>query len=190
MVLAPLSPTPFTYKAPAPLGSRPTVAALLAVKAVPHFPCCAIATPAPRDAAALACVCANAAAAYREGRWPRTVRTKRSGAVLEPANGAFDVTVAPGDGVQAAVDRCPPGGCVLLLPGTHEGPLVLPANKVVHVFGRGLATLRSAISDVLTSWAASSTVDGLLVRQEGEDEDDEGRGVRIRGGRLRLQVRR
>ena len=90
-----------------------------------------MATPAPRDAAALACVCANAAAAYREGRWPGAVRTKRSGAVLEPANGAFDVKVSPGTDVQAAVTACPPGGSVLLLPGKHAGPVVLPADKVL-----------------------------------------------------------
>ena len=52
--------------------------------------------------------------------------------MLEPANSAFDVTVAPGEGVQAAVDRCPAGGSVLLQPGTHEGPLVLSPDKRVR----------------------------------------------------------
>ena len=148
----------------------------------------------PRDAAALACVCANAAEAYRAGRWPRAVRTKRGGAVLEPASGAFDVTVAPGEGVQAAVDRCPAGGSVLLLPGTHEGPLALAAGQEVHVFGRGQATLRTAAGDALTSVAAKATVDGVAIRQEqvvgpGENiVEIDGCGVRIPGGALRLQA--
>ena len=144
----------------------------------------------PRDAAALACVCANAAAAYRGGRWPRAVRVKRSGAILEPASGAFDVTVAPGEGVQAAVDRCPRGGCVLLLPGTHEGPLVLAADQEVYLFGRGLAALRAAVGDVLTSWSATAMLVRLIVRQEGVlgGGGIDGCGVHIRGGALRLEA--
>ena len=148
----------------------------------------------PRDAAALACVLVNAAKAYREGRWPRAVRVKRSGAVLEPASGTFDVVVAPGQGVQAAVDACPRGGSVLLLPGTHEGPLVLSADQEVHVFGRGRATLRAAAgtASVLTSSAAKATADGLAVRREGqrlEGEVSEATcGVVIRGGALRIQA--
>ena len=120
----------------------------------------------PRDAAMLACTFSAAAAALRESRWPRFVRIGPSGTVLEPANGAFDVTVAPGEGVQAAVDRCPRGGCVLLLPGTHEGPLTLRANQEVHVFGRGQATLRTAGEDVLSVDSAIATVDGLTILQE------------------------
>ena len=146
--------------------------------------------PPPRDAASLACVSSKTAEAYRGGRWTRTVRIKNSGAVLEPASGAFDVTVAPGANVQAAVDRCPAGGCVLLLPGTHDGPLLLSAGKVVHVFGRARATLRAtaggSILDVLTSEAATSTVDGLILRQEATGPGNSF-GVAIRGGALRLQ---
>ena len=145
----------------------------------------------PRDAASLACVCSVTAAAYRESRWPRAVRTKRSGAVLEPVSGAFDVTVAPGEGVQAAVDRCPPGGCVLLLPGTHDGPLVLAVDQEVHVFGRGRATLRAAAETVFESKAALSTADGLLIRREAgagdEDIVDDAACAWIKGGALRLQ---
>ena len=135
-------------------------------------------------------MCSVTAAAHREGRWPRAVRTKRNGAVLEPSSGAFDVTVAPGEGVQAAVDACPPGGCVLLRPGTHEGPLVLKDGKVVHVFGRGQAALRMAAGTVVTSEAAISTLDGLIIRREAgeeEGEHDDDNCVCIMGGALRLQ---
>ena len=108
------------------------------------------------------------------------------GSVREPASGAFDVVVPPGRPVQAAVDRCPPGGSVLLLPGTHNGPLVLPPGKEVHVFGRGRATLWTADGAVFTSSTASATLDGLLLRREAGGGDDE--CVRIRCGRLRLQA--
>ena len=138
-----------------------------------------------RDAAAIACLCRAAAAAHPTSKWRSAVRAGPN-MVLEPASGTFDVTVAPGEDVQAAVDRCPPGGCVLLLPGTYDGPLVLAVGKVVHVFGRGRATLRTAEENVLTSSADASTVDGLILRREA------GGGanycVKINGGRLRLQA--
>ena len=106
--------------------------------------------------------------------------------VLEPASGTFDVTVPPGENVQAAVDVCPPGGSVLLLPGNHDGPLVLVADKVVHVFGRGRATLRTAAGVVFTSSAVASTVDGLILRREAGGEASY--CVLVKSGRLRLQA--
>ena len=72
----------------------------------------------------------------------RAARGGRRGEWVFPPD-AFDVTVAPGRDVQAAVKRCPRGGSVLLLPGVHEGPLDLTAGKTVHVFGRGRAVLRA-----------------------------------------------
>ena len=103
-----------------------------------------------RDAAALACMCKDAAAAAPKSKWHSAVRIGLGGFVLAPASGTFDVTVPPGEAVQAAVDRCPPGGCVLLLPGMHDGPLALEASKEVHVFGRGRATLRTMTGTVLS----------------------------------------
>ena len=109
------------------------------------------------------------------------------GTVREPASGAFDVTIKPGEPVQAAVDACPPGGCVLLLPGLHDGPLALPPGKEVHVFGRGLAKLRTRMGEVVTSESDVATIDGLIIRREaGGDSKDY--GVWIKGGRLRLQA--
>ena len=157
-----------------------------------------------------ACTSPAARAAYRQSRWFHKVRIGRSGAVLEPASGAFDVTVAPGEDVQAAVDACPAGGCVLLQPGTHEGPLVLTGDgprgggdeeggenweppaltvgKEVHVFGRGLATLRRAAGSVLISrGAVKATVDGLVLVQAAGVPFSHG-AVLIAGGALRLQT--
>ena len=111
------------------------------------------------------------------------------GTVREPISGAFDVTVVPGQLIQAAVDACPPGGSVLLLPGTHDGPLVLTAGKVVHVFGRGLATLRAATGTVVTSDSDESTLDGLVIRREaGGTSNDYNDCVWIKGGLLRMQA--
>ena len=138
-----------------------------------------------RDAAALACVCKAAAAAAQASKWRFAARIGRSGAVLEPASGAFDVTVAPGEGVQAAVERCPPGGSVLLLPGTHAGPLVLAADREANVFGRGRAVLIAA-GDVVTSRAKKSTLDGLTIRREASSVISH--GVDVKGGALRLQA--
>ena len=141
-----------------------------------------------RDAAALACVCQAASDAPRASKWHSAARVSPDGLVLESPSGAFDVTVAPGEDVQAAVDRCPPGGSVLLLPGTHAGTLFLTAGKVVHVFGRGHATLRAAMGAVVTSEAARGTLDGLIIlREAGGPVNDTPCGVWIRGGRLRLQ---
>ena len=139
-----------------------------------------------REAAILACVCRAAAAAAPASKWHSVVRIMRSGRVLEPASGAFDVTVAPGGDVQAAVTACPPGGCVLLLPGTHTGPLVLAAGKEVHVFGRGRATLRTAVGVTVTSDAAAATCDGLVIRREAGSGGS--CAVWIKGGALRLQA--
>ena len=115
------------------------------------------------------------------------------------------MTVAPGEDVQAAVDACPPGGSVLLLPGAHEGPLVLGPREVangegppvqvgdkeVHVFGCGQATLRTSgknVKDVLTSSAEVATVDGLVLRREASGGGGNHAAVCINGGRLRLQA--
>ena len=119
-------------------------------------------------------------------KW-RSVLRVGINAVLESVSGAFDVTVPPGEDVQVAVNRCPPGGSVLLLPGTHNGPLVLRANKEVHVFGRGQATLRTAAGFVVSSEAVKATLDGLIIRHDAEIHSSNC-VVGIRSGRLRMQA--
>ena len=140
-----------------------------------------------RDAAALACVCRGAAAAAPFSKWHRAARVGPGGAVLEPASGTFDVTVAPGEGVQAAVDACPAGGAVLLLPGNHLGPMVLAADRGVHVFGRGQATLRTGSGTTVASAAAEASLDGLFIR-EGPSGHFTDICVKIERGSLRLQA--
>ena len=108
--------------------------------------------------------------------------------MLEPASGTFDVTVAAGEDVQAAVDRCPPGGCVLLLPGTHAGPVVLTADKVVHVFGRGRATLQTSAGEVVISQASKATLDGILIQRMAGNTSNKDYAVWIVHGGLRMQA--
>ena len=147
-----------------------------------------------RDAASLACVCRDTAAAYRRSRAFRRARVSRDGQVLEPASGTFDVEVAPGESVFGAIHRCPLGGSVRLLPGSHraltgggqahddededededeDDLLLLFPGDDVFVFGRELADCRFCV--VSTAWTSAFIGVNLL------------NTVEIRGGCLRLQ---
>ena len=139
------------------------------------------------DVAALACVGRAAAAAARSSlsRWHRSARVGRGGTVLEPVSGAFDKTIAPGEDVQAAVDACPRGGCVLLLPGLHVGSLSLRADREVAVFGRGAAFLVALNGHTLTSSAARSAVSGICILRLGLQP---GHAVLVEGGGLSLHA--
>ena len=108
---------------------------------------------------------------------------------------AFDVTVPPGEDLEEALGRCPPGGSVLLLPGTHDRQLIFRGggdDKEVHVFGRGRATLQVRSSTACTtvySDAAKATLDGLVIRSWAGGSAHCGHPcVRIFSGRLRLQA--
>ena len=113
-------------------------------------------------AAAVACTCQATRAAHRSGKWARRVRVSpRSGGVLEPV-AAFDAVVDAATNLQAAIDACPAGGSVLLLPGDHAGPINVGRDKVVHVFGRGLARIVTAVAEYsLKCVATTSTFDGV-----------------------------
>ena len=97
------------------------------------------------------------------------------GAVLPPAT--FDVTVPPGESLQAAVSRCPAGGSILLLPGRHAGPLVIA--KELHVFGRGAAVLIAEGDDVISSSAPKATVDGLVIRKDAHRYGEGNFGIQV-----------
>ena len=84
---------------------------------------------------------------------------------------AFDVTVRPGECVQEAVERCPRGGSILMLPGVHEGQLYLEPEDEVHMFGMGRAVLRENHGSVIGSESLNSTIDGLVLRFEWEDRE-------------------
>ena len=116
---------------------------------------------------------------------------------LEPPDGAFDVTVSPGEPLQAAIARAKPGATVLLLPGEHAGPLVLGPSTEVHIYGRGKATLTGdGRGPVVTSTAARASLTGVAITQRVARSNASwglfwaGRGhvaVCVRGGSLTLR---
>ena len=60
----------------------------------------------------------------------------------------FFRVVRPGDDMQAALDRCPTGAAVLLLPGVYGTGATLTLRTDITVFGRGLATIQVNTSEV------------------------------------------
>ena len=86
------------------------------------------------------------------------------GMVLEPAN--FDAVVEPGGNIQTAIDRCRAGGSLLIRPGTYAIKTGLLITRELHVFGRGLVTLRVKKRDGITVRAAEATLDGLTVSRD------------------------
>ena len=148
-------------------------------------------TDSSRDAAALSCVSVKIASVAKESKWRSLVRLDRYGTVLAPLSG-YDIIVIEGEDVQSAIDRCPVGGSVLLMPGRHLGPLVLSADRLVHIFGNSLAYLWSSVGDVVTSFCAASTLDSIFI--EADDvfggllgDVGLGVGVMIHCGRPRFQ---
>ena len=143
-----------------------------------------------RAAALLACTCRGFRAAHAESWWPAL--DPATGNVLEPRSGRFWRELSPGDGVQAAVNACPEGGCILLRPGVHtlvpKGALGLLMRNAVNVFGRGAATVQSpGCADTISIRAQSPdapfALDGLIVRSL----DNQSYGVAIVRGSPRLQ---
>ena len=107
-----------------------------------------------------------------------------------PPPAIFDVTVPPGADLQLAIDGCPTGGSVLLLPGVHSGPLLV--SKEVHLFGRGEATVACVTrgASAISCDAPSGTLSGLIVRKgplpEGAEAVVGDHGIWIRKGRMRV----
>ena len=140
----------------------------------------------------MACTCRGFRAAHAESWWPAL--DPATGNVLEPRSGRFWRELSPGDDVQAAVKKCPVGGCILLRPGTHalvprEGVGLL-MQRAVNVFGRGLATVQSlgccySIFIREVSSDAPFALDGLIVQTL--DNDSGADGVAITYGSPRLQ---
>ena len=113
------------------------------------------------EAASMACVCkASAAAQPAVTKFLRAPRITKSGHVHPPLGGeanGYDVKIAPGQDMQARVDACPKGGCVLLMPGRHVGKIFLREQQDVHIFGSPGATLVAFIH----SHSCASSITGL-----------------------------
>ena len=151
----------------------------------PHF--------SARAAARLAATCRGFRAAHAESWWPAL--DPATGSLLEPRSGRFWRELSPGDDVQAAVNACPEGGCILLRPGVHtlvpqEEGVGLEIRRAVSIFGRGAATVQSLGSTytiIMGALSATSpfALDGLVVRSV--DQQAEAAGVVINSGSARLQ---
>ena len=93
--------------------------------------------------------------------WWAIQTASRTDFVREPD--AFDVTVAPGDPLHPAVQSCPVGGSILLLPGVHSGFMGL--DKSIRIFGRGAAEISySGSTHIILSIAEDVVLDGIIFR--------------------------
>ena len=84
-----------------------------------------------KDRAVAAGTSRGFAAAWRAVTAPP--RVGADGALIEPAR--CSQSVRPGQDLQAALDACPYGGSLRLLPGLHEIPCMLVARGAVAIFG-------------------------------------------------------
>ena len=82
----------------------------------------------------------------------------------------FDCAVGPGGSLADGVRRCPPGGRMLVRPGSYSEQLVLDSSKEIHVFGQRQARVLAVVSR-----GACGSVDGLLME-----------GAAVYGGALEL----
>ena len=81
--------------------------------------------------------------------------------VGEPINGFFTV-LRPGNNIQHATDRCPPGESILLTPGVYTLKRGLKIVKAINIFGRD-ATLELWGEDGETDAIIHSTADAAII---------------------------
>ena len=122
--------------------------------------------------------------------------------MLEPRSGRFWRELSPGDDVQAAVNKCPEGGCILLRPGVfalapqNNSPSMagLSIDTPVSIFGRSQATVHSPgsaytvdITEPSVGTRSLISLDGLVVQSLVILNNRLAIGVSIYGGSSRLQ---
>lgn len=122
-------------------------------------------TPPPhntlREAAAFSCVSTTAkSAANTAFQLASCVRIKRNGEVLPPANECFDSVASPNEPLNRALERCPAGGSVLLMPGSHGRAT---ATRSVHMFGQKGARVRGLT--IAAPEGAPVTLDAVHVEE-------------------------
>lgn len=89
-------------------------------------------------------------------------------AIAAGTGAAAQTLVAPGEDVQAAVAAEPAGGSIVLLPGRHQGPVVL--DRPVALVGREGAVLEGpGRGSIVTVIASGAAVRGLTLRGSGSD---------------------
>ena len=132
-------------------------------------------TSCRRDAVRLAAASKEWAAAYRASIWPRpgykthVVAPGVPQDMVPGAGGQFHVIVEAGVDLQAAINRVPEGGSILLRAGEYQGPIVL--DREVHIFSEAGARLimphessgQSNPLALVVMHAKGSTIDGLQI---------------------------
>ena len=99
----------------------------------------------------------------------------------------FTINIAPGESVQNAINKCPKGGNIRLLPGLHKGPIFLDSHTEINIFGKCKALLYSDYGSVITSNSNNSTIDGLLILTKKYKYDDDFYAININSGILNIQ---
>ena len=105
-----------------------------------------------------------------------------------PQPSSFDVTLKPGQSLQAAINDVRRGGNILLLPGVYPASDI-EINFEVHIWGRGQAIIRATDNDeAIISTAANATLDGLTIERTAASAGEVGgHAVIVKDGSLRVQ---
>jgi nitrous oxidase accessory protein len=97
--------------------------------------------------------------------------------------------VEPGQNLQHAVDAAAPGDTVVLAPGLHNGNLRIA--KPLTLRGDGRPTLSGAMrGDVIRVTSPDVVIEGLIVRDSGDDLKGQNAGIYIQPGAHRAVIRR
>ena len=101
---------------------------------------------------------------------------------------AATVTVAPGEPLQAAIDKAQPGDTVEIARGLYVGNFKI--DKALTLRGLERPTLSGAqTGDTIRVTAPDVTIEGLIVRDSGASLKDQNAGIYIRPGAHRAVVR-
>lgn len=97
--------------------------------------------------------------------------------------------VEPGQNLQHAVDAAAPGDTVVLAPGLHAGNLRIA--KPLTLRGDGRPTLSGAMrGDVIRVTSPDVVIEGLIVRDSGDDLKGQNAGIYVQPGAHRAVIRR
>ena len=102
----------------------------------------------PKDLACFASTCRQFRAAFELWFAERRPTVSPDGTVLPPRTFCYEVAPSREDRVQEAIDACPTGGSILLLPGIHAGDIEF--KREVHIFGKGLVEVKG--TEPLKGW--------------------------------------
>jgi nitrous oxidase accessory protein len=101
---------------------------------------------------------------------------------------AATLQVKPGDSLQQAVDRASAGDVLEIARGSYAGPLSI--TKPLTLRGVKRPTISGGMSgDTIRVFSPDVVIDGLIVRDSGDDLKDQNAGIYIKPGAHRAVVR-